>query len=141
MRKLQSHALVMRATLAQLMPVDPASEASELRRRVRAYVHTASLVTQFDSELTRRCPQIRSMILDTLRPYVDLMGLRENQTKAGGWTDGDPVHLLWEFLSRMAYERPSLLLPDSIDGTSVSAIRDAMPVFISCLVRPIEQSR
>ena len=107
---------------------------------LQACLRDTALCTQFTTALLRKIPQMHDTILSTLRPYVELMGLQENQYRRGAWLAGhaDPVTRLWEFLGRLLYERPDLLQPDSLDGQRVLHVRERLPDFISELVLPLE---
>jgi hypothetical protein len=47
------------------------------------------------------------------------------------------VQALWKFFTRIVYERPRLLFPDTIDGDNVMYIQESFKYFVSEQVQTI----
>jgi hypothetical protein len=67
------------------------------------------------------------------------MGLDLTQVSPPIQTWDDCVLALWKFFSRLVYERPKLLFPDSLEGDNVMYIQESFKCFVSEQIQTIEQ--
>ena len=75
------------------------------------------------------------MVQDTLSPYVYLMGLDAGHIAEGLQTEPGCHRALWDFFSRLVYEKPRLREPDTEDGLSVQYLRGSFKCFFAEQVR------
>lgn len=83
----------------------------------------------FISYITKKMPDIHTVIREALTAYVELMGF--DPLMITTYTDEYIEGTMWLFFTRIVYERPILLLPDTINGNNLDIIRDSMEYYLS----------
>ena len=124
LRKLKSSGLILYNILIRLFPhnID-----DDLRKTIKYRMSQESTYHSFKTELHQKFPNIDEIIKLTLRPYMELMGLKVVSSEI----DFDPTKSLWLFITRTIYEKPLLLLPDTLNGDNVMFIQESFTQFIS----------
>jgi len=124
LRKLKSSGLIIYNILIQLFPHDA---NVDLRKTIKNGISKDSTYDRFKYELHQKFPNMDETIKLTLRPYMELMGLKVISCEL----DFDPTRSLWLFMTRTIYEKPSLLMPDNLNGDNVMFIQESFKQFIS----------
>jgi hypothetical protein len=134
LRQLKANGVLIHQALCKVFPVSSDIE-------VRAHITQSLLDTRarilFQREMASKCPNIHHTIHLTLIPYIQLMGLDQTQVHFPVLDREESVSALWNFFSRLVYERPLLLFPDSLEGDNVLYIQESFKCFVSEQVRPI----
>lgn len=139
LRQLKSYGLVVYNTLHLLFYMT--GSAADIRTSIHHKLQGPTAQEQFTLAVSTKCLDINHVIHSTLMPYIHLMGLEQRYVTL----DRDVktinyVPALWTFFTRIIYERPGLLLPDSLEGESVLYIQESFQWFISEQVKIVRQS-
>jgi len=130
LRQLKSYGLVMYNTLHTLFYT--AGTAAEIRVYIHQRLQGQTTQEQFTVSVATKCMDINQVIHSTLLPYIHLMGLEQRHVSLE--RDAKTINYvpaLWIFFTRIIYERPGLLLPDSLEGDNVLYIQESFQWFIS----------
>ena len=138
LRQLKSYGLVIYNTMHKLFYVQ---SDIDVRVTIKQKLKDTASYIRFTSEIQNKCHDIDHVIYSTLVPYIHLMGLEERHITRHdiGKTDYTPA--LWKFFTRIVYEKPRLLSPDSLDGDNVLYLQDSFQWFISEQVQTIRQKK
>ena len=120
LRQLQAFSLILHSTLHTLFYTTD----GDIRATVRERMASAAVFEAFRAEILLKCPDIDEVVRATIVPYAYLMGI-EAETRESY------MEQLWMFCTRLVYERPVLVGPDTLDGTYNLALREAMQHFVS----------
>jgi len=130
LRKLQGCGIVIYNILCSIFVHDTTS-AEDLRMYISQRCKDIDAFGQFRQSIQTKCPDIHRTVRMTIEPYMHLMGLDHTYACERIQTHDACVHALWLFFTRILYERPILLQPDSVAGDHVSYIHDVFKWFIS----------
>lgn len=134
LRQLKANGVVIHQTLCKVFTmVNTTSARDHITNRL---IDPVSLQV-FRHELAIKCPDIHHTICLTLVPYIQLMGLDQTQVVFPVLDREQSVLALWTFFTRLVYERPLLLFPDSLEGDNVMYIQESFKFFVSEQVQPI----
>jgi hypothetical protein len=130
LRQLKAYGLVVYNTLHTLFYVQTDTDS---RPTITLRMNLPKSRQYFISELSTRCSDINGVILSALTPYIHLMGLGPRYQITD---EVDYTPALWTFFTRVIYERPALLQPDSHEGDSVLYLQESFQWFLTEQVRP-----
>jgi hypothetical protein len=136
LRQMKSYGLVIYNTLHTLFYVQG---DLDIRNTIKQRIRLPITQNQFSIELTKKCIDISMVIQSALTPYIHLMGLEQRHITTT--VDMDYIPALWKFFTRIIYERPALLLPDSLEGTSVFYIQESFDWFLAEQVKTIRPKK
>ena len=139
LRQLKAHGIVIYHTLQKLfyVPLD-----KDIRKTIQLKIHAPETYHVFCADVRMKCPDLVHIIQSTLTPYIHLMGLGERHMVSEHLqTIDDCVRALWTFFIRIIYEKPVLLLPDSIQGENVLYLQESFHWFISEQVKTIRPTK
>ena len=123
--KLKSHAISMYYILHMLF------SCSVDQTNVRAHIKRTMLCPEtyrtFSRHLNDKCPEIHRTIQTAVQSYIYLMGMDQQCVDV----PLDFTQQLWLFLTRIIYERPVLIQPDTIDGVHMADIRYSLKAFVA----------
>ena len=108
-----------------------------MRTIIKQKIQHTSTHERFTENIVTKCTDLNHIIHSTLVPYIHLMGLEHRLIPLH--TDYIPV--LWTFFTRLIYEKPCLLLPDSLDGANVHFIQESLQWFIAEQVKTIRSKK
>jgi hypothetical protein len=134
MRQLKANGVVIHQTLCKVLNL---SSAVGARDRITQYLLEPDSLRVFRQELVMKCPDIHQTLYLTLVPYIQLMGLDQTQVVLPVLDREECVSALWKFFTRLVYERPLLLFPDSLEGDNVLYIQESFKYFVSEQVQPV----
>jgi hypothetical protein len=124
LRQLQSNSIIVHMTLRELFPPPDIVSITD-RAEITRILNEIDLFPRFQNRLFHKSPKLAQIIMETLKPYLELIGLDETETLV------EPILALWHFMTRLIYERPCLLQADTIHGDHVMFIHSTWKSFIS----------
>jgi hypothetical protein len=136
LRQTKSYGLVIYNTLHKLFYV---KGDQDIRNTIKHRIRSPTTKDYFNMEISKNCIDISAVIQSALTPYIHLMGLEQRHITTT--LDMDYIPALWIFFTRIIYERPALLLPDSLDGTSVLYIQESFDWFLAEQVKTIRPKK
>jgi hypothetical protein len=134
LRQLQSNSLILHTTMCDIFPKVTTSSNQTHRTQIGNMIRKSSTFDLFKYMLHDKSPHLANIITWTLDPYLELIGLDEPSPSD---SPNDHIKSLWHFMTRLIYERPSLLQEDNMNGDHVMYIRSMWKSFISEQVRGI----
>lgn len=137
LRQLKAYGLVLYNTLHMVFYTT--STAGDLRATIRRKLQHQSSFETFTEELSTKCVDLNHVIHSTLVPYIHLMGLDLRLDPLSD--EHDYVQALWTFTTRLIYEKPALLLPDSLEGSNVTFIQESLQWFIAEQVKTVRPKK
>jgi hypothetical protein len=136
LRQLKSYGLVIYNTLHKLFYV---KSDADIRSTIKKRIQQSVTMKNFVDEINKKCLDVSLVIQSTLTPYIHLMGLEQRHIITDEHVDYIPD--LWTFFTRIIFEKPALLLPDSLQGDNVLYIQESFQWFISEQVRTIRPKK
>jgi hypothetical protein len=136
LRQLKSYGLVIYNTLHKLFYV---KSDTDIRTTIKKRIQNPVTMRHFIEEINKKCIDISLVIQSSLTPYIHLMGLEQRHIITNEHVDYVPD--LWTFFIRIIYEKPALLLPDSLEGDNVLYIQESFQWFISEQVKTIRPKK
>ena len=136
LRQIKSYGLVIYNTLHKLFYV---KGDQDIRNTIKHRIQSMTTKDYFSTEIAKKCIDISIVIQSALTPYIHLMGLEQRHITTE--LDMDYIPALWIFFTRIIYERPSLLLPDSMDGTNVLYLQESFDWFLAEQVKTIRPKK
>lgn len=131
LRQLRAYGIIIHNVLCQIFQVNQRGSDVEIRRSIKRTLQKKESFRMFEKELHDRCTNINKIIYHTLVPYIHLMGMDDKCISSEILPTRDFSLPLWEFFSRLIFEKPKLLFPDTLDGHYVLYIQESFASFIS----------
>ena len=135
LRQVKSYGLVIYNTLHKLFYV---VDDRDIRHTIRSRIQLPATQERFSAELARNCTDLSLVIQSALTPYIHLMGLEHRHIAT---MDANYTPALWTFFTRLIYERPVLLLPDTIEGDHILYIQESFQWFLAEQVKTIRPKK
>jgi hypothetical protein len=124
LRQLKSYGLVLYTIMHGVLYT---SVVPDLRSHLRICIRDPNTYTTFRAALLVKCPGIHTATRLALVSYIALMGL-ECRAVAESL---DYTEALWRFYTRLVYERPCLIQPDTYEGSHVTYLQESLQWFIA----------
>lgn len=113
-----------------ICPINPKT-CIDIRKEIDIIMSGQSDIIQqvFISYLNKKVSTIHTIVREALSAYIELMGF--DPMIVCTYTDEYIDDTVWLFFTRIVYERPRLLLPDTNNGDNIDIIRDSMEYYLS----------